>query len=210
MPSSAPGVICPRCAIPTASMPGCTAWWYAPASTRRDASATSIRRDITDPSDPPPARDTVSGITDRDQLERGFSRLEPEERAVIVLHHYLDLPLPEVATTLGIPLGTTKSRLYRALDPMRAALDADARPPPGDPRGPPGMTLNDGFDRTVSDWLDEEAEHGCPATSMRSCAGRHGPASGRLVEPRKVAPRAIDSSLRTGSQDGLAPASSSV
>ena len=29
-----------------------------------------------------------------------------EERAVIVLHHYLDLPLPEVAATLGIPLGT--------------------------------------------------------------------------------------------------------
>ena len=54
--------------------------------------------------------------------------LEPEERAVIVLHHYLDLPLPEVAATLRIPLGTTKSRLYRGLREMRAALDADARP----------------------------------------------------------------------------------
>ncbi len=45
-----------------------------------------------------------------------------------MLHHYLDLPLPEVAATLGIPLGTTKSRLYRGLREMRAALDADARP----------------------------------------------------------------------------------
>jgi DNA-directed RNA polymerase specialized sigma24 family protein len=27
-------------------------------------------------------------------------------RAVIVLHHYLDLPRPEVAVTLGIPIGT--------------------------------------------------------------------------------------------------------
>ena len=68
-----------------------------------------------------------SGIADRDQIERGFLRLEPEARAVIVLHHYLDLPLPAVASTLGIPLGTAKSRLHRAMGQMRAALDADYR-----------------------------------------------------------------------------------
>ena len=72
--------------------------------------------------------DIASAIADRDQLERGFRRLVPEERAVIVLHHYLDLPLPEVAETLRIPLGTVKSRLYRGLREMRAAIDADARP----------------------------------------------------------------------------------
>ena len=81
------------------------------------------------PIDSPEIRDMTSSVTDRDQLERGFSRLEPEARALIVLHHYLDLPLPEVATVLGIPLGTAKSRLHRALGSMRAALDADARPP---------------------------------------------------------------------------------
>ena len=48
-------------------------------------------------------------------------------RAVIVLQHYLDLPLPAVAETHGIPLGTAKSQLHRALGLMRAALDADAR-----------------------------------------------------------------------------------
>ena len=68
-----------------------------------------------------------SKIVDRDQLERGFLRLDPEMRAVIVLHHYLDLPLPSVADTLGIPLGTAKSRLHRALGLLRAAIDADAR-----------------------------------------------------------------------------------
>lgn len=72
--------------------------------------------------------DQASSLADRDQLERGFRRLEPEARALIVLHHYLDLPLPEVASALGIPLGTAKSRLHRALQIMRAALDADARP----------------------------------------------------------------------------------
>jgi len=81
--------------------------------------------------------DDLSAIADRDQLERGFRRLAPDERAVIVLHLYLDLPLPEVAETLRIPLGTAKSRLYRGLRSMRAALDADARPGPAVVIGPP-------------------------------------------------------------------------
>ena len=80
------------------------------------------------PIDSPMVGDMTSSISDRDQLDRGFSRLEPEARALIVLHHYLDLPLPDVAMALGIPLGTAKSRLHRALQAMRAALDADARP----------------------------------------------------------------------------------
>jgi len=78
--------------------------------------------------DAPVAADHTTAIADRDQLERGFLRLDPEMRAVIVLHHYLDLPMPDVAATLGIPIGTAKSRLHRALGLMRAALDADERP----------------------------------------------------------------------------------
>jgi RNA polymerase sigma factor (sigma-70 family) len=81
--------------------------------------------------------DPNSATVDRDQLERGFSRLEPEARALLVMHHYLDLPLPEVAIALGIPLGTAKSRLHRALQLMRAALDADARPRAGLAEGRP-------------------------------------------------------------------------
>jgi len=69
-------------------------------------------------------------VIDRDQLERGFQRLSMDHRAVIVLHHYLDLPLDEVGRVLGIPTGTVKSRLSRALSEMRAALEADARPTP--------------------------------------------------------------------------------
>ena len=45
-----------------------------------------------------------------------------------MLHHYLGLPLTEVAETLGIPDGTARSRLHRGLRSMRAALDAEARP----------------------------------------------------------------------------------
>ena len=68
-------------------------------------------------------------VIDRDQLERGFRRLSIEHRAVVVLHHYLDWPLERVADALGIPPGTARSRLHHAMRGLRAALDADARPP---------------------------------------------------------------------------------
>jgi RNA polymerase sigma factor (sigma-70 family) len=71
--------------------------------------------------------DHVSATADRDELERGFRRLDPEQRALIVLHHYLDLPLPEVAFALRMPLGTAKSRLHRSVQLMRAGIEADAR-----------------------------------------------------------------------------------
>ena len=86
--------------------------------------------------DVPVRDDHESTIADRDQLERGFLRLDPDMRAVIVLHHYLDLAIPDVAATLGIPIGTAKSRLHRALGLMRAALDADARAGAGTAEGP--------------------------------------------------------------------------
>src|SRR5690242_8405094 len=66
-------------------------------------------------------------IHDRDQLERAFRRLTLEQRAVLVFHHYVGLPLPEVAQHLGIPLGTAKSRLHHATAALRASLEADAR-----------------------------------------------------------------------------------
>ena len=75
----------------------------------------------------PPIADASLSLADRDQLERGFRRLEPEQRAVIVLHFYAGLPLTEVADILSVPVGTAKSRLHRAIQAMRAALEADAR-----------------------------------------------------------------------------------
>ena len=72
--------------------------------------------------------DASGSVADRDQLERAFRRLSVDHRAVVVLHHYLDLPLPEVAKALGIPPGTARSRLHYAMRGLRAALDADDRP----------------------------------------------------------------------------------
>ncbi|MEA2026319.1 MAG: sigma factor-like helix-turn-helix DNA-binding protein, partial [Chloroflexota bacterium] len=75
--------------------------------------------------------DEYGTIIDRDQLDRAFSRQKLEHRAVLVLRYYLDMPVEEVASTLDIPLGTAKSRIHHALKSMRAALDADNRPPRG-------------------------------------------------------------------------------
>ena len=77
----------------------------------------------------PHAADDLSSVVDRDVLERGFRRLSIDHRTVVVLYHYLDLPLDRVAEVLGIPVGTAHSRLHHAMRGLRAAIDADARPP---------------------------------------------------------------------------------
>jgi RNA polymerase sigma-70 factor (ECF subfamily) len=91
---------------------------------RHDATVQTLRME-------PSVADGTRGIADRDELERGFRRLSIDHRAVVVLHHYVGLPLPEVATALGIPPGTAKSRYHYAMSALRASLQADARV--GDP-----------------------------------------------------------------------------
>jgi RNA polymerase sigma-70 factor (ECF subfamily) len=75
--------------------------------------------------------DSALSVADRDMLERGFERLSPEQRAVLVLQYYLDLGHPQIAEILGVPLGTVKSRASAARQALRAALEADARPGEG-------------------------------------------------------------------------------
>ena len=70
--------------------------------------------------------DTTSTIDDRDELDRAFQSLTVEQRAVFVLHHYIGLPLVEVAELLGIPAGTARSRLHYAIAKLRKALTASA------------------------------------------------------------------------------------
>jgi RNA polymerase sigma-70 factor (ECF subfamily) len=76
----------------------------------------------------PSTPDGSSTIADRDELERAFRRLSIEQRAVFVLHHYLGLPLVEVAELLEIPAGTARSRLHYAIAGLRDALTAEPEP----------------------------------------------------------------------------------
>ena len=73
--------------------------------------------------------DDTKSVADREQLERGFGRLKPEQRAVVVLHYYSGFSAAEIARILGVPEGTARSRLHYATLAMRAALEADARQP---------------------------------------------------------------------------------
>ena len=73
------------------------------------------------------APDDFGVIGDRELLERGFERLSAEHRAIVVLRHYRGLPLTEIASIVGIPVGTAKSRYHFALSALRAALEAEGR-----------------------------------------------------------------------------------
>jgi RNA polymerase sigma-70 factor (ECF subfamily) len=77
-----------------------------------------------------PVGDPGSLVVDRDQVDRALQRLDPGHRAVVVAHYFLGQPLPQVAASLGIPLGTAKSRLHRSLAAMRVELEAGSAPAP--------------------------------------------------------------------------------
>jgi RNA polymerase sigma-70 factor (ECF subfamily) len=77
----------------------------------------------------PAAPDLIGEIIERERLDRGFERLSVDHRAVLVLTYYLDLPPEQVAQALDVPVGTVYSRLHRAQQALRGAVEADARPP---------------------------------------------------------------------------------
>lgn len=55
-------------------------------------------------------------------LKTALLRLSPKERLPLVLHFYLDLPLDEVARTLGLSPAAAKSRIYRTARKLRSDL----------------------------------------------------------------------------------------
>ncbi|HEV2012548.1 MAG TPA: RNA polymerase sigma factor [Candidatus Dormibacteraeota bacterium] len=55
-------------------------------------------------------------------LERGLQRLPAADRGALFLHFYLDLPIEEVAATLGVSPAAAKSRIYRACHRLRPAI----------------------------------------------------------------------------------------
>ena len=77
--------------------------------------------------DPPVTPDLAIAASVRDDLDHAFRGLTPEQRAVVVLHHHLGYPLTEIAATLGIPVGTARSRLHYAVRQLRTVLDDEER-----------------------------------------------------------------------------------
>ena len=77
------------------------------------------------------ANEAGDDVSRRDELARGFRRLNNQERTVISLSYYLDLSTADASAVLGVRENTYRSKLHRAIGAMRAALAADARQPEG-------------------------------------------------------------------------------
>jgi RNA polymerase sigma-70 factor (ECF subfamily) len=73
--------------------------------------------------------DAIADIATRDELEQAFRSISTEHRMVLVLHHYLGMPLADIAEVMGVPYGTVGSRIHHATRAMRASLEAGARTP---------------------------------------------------------------------------------
>jgi RNA polymerase sigma-70 factor (ECF subfamily) len=69
--------------------------------------------------------DETVHVADRQLLEQALGTLEPEQRALVVLRYYVGMSMPDAAATLGIPLGTAKSRLHRSLQHMRTVVASE-------------------------------------------------------------------------------------
>src|SRR5687768_893004 len=75
-------------------------------SARSERRRTLVELHVTPDPEPAGSFDLSRSVVDRDRLERRLGDLPLDQRAVMVLHFYLDLPLTEAATILDIPVGT--------------------------------------------------------------------------------------------------------
>jgi RNA polymerase sigma-70 factor (ECF subfamily) len=71
--------------------------------------------------------DAFRSMLTEDEVAGAVARLGPDQRIVIALRFWRDLTLEQVAETLGLPLGTVKSRLHYALAALRTELGAVER-----------------------------------------------------------------------------------
>ena len=64
-------------------------------------------------------------VAERDRLTRALATLTERQRKIVVLRHLMGLSEQEVATDLGVSLGTIKSTASRGLAQLRAVLEAE-------------------------------------------------------------------------------------
>ena len=211
-PSWPPGAVSTACAIPTVSRPGSTACWSTRAIAKRAAAegggasrSRSTRSRCRKHRDVRPGHD----LADRDQLERGFRRLDVDQRTVLVMHYYLGFSLDEAAEALGVPAGTVRSgSIARS---MRCA-------PPSRPMPDPQCSAKDGrhdvakrFARRLRHAHAPVAGRGSPCRRARAPARARAGADGALAPtsslgpPRMVVPRATHDAVAGGSATRSAP-----
>jgi len=73
-----------------------------------------------------PVRAAQEGALLSRDLQRGLERLPAEQLEVLLLVVLEDMSYQEVATAIGVPIGTVMSRLSRARDKLRVAMEGTA------------------------------------------------------------------------------------
>ncbi len=71
--------------------------------------------------------DPISPIADAVVMRRALARLEPDDRLLLALRYYRDMPVDDVAAAMDIHPRAASSRLHRALGRLRHILDEDQR-----------------------------------------------------------------------------------
>jgi RNA polymerase sigma factor (sigma-70 family) len=69
---------------------------------------------------PPPVETSAELATDH--MLDAVRKLPPKRRAMVVLRFYQDMTQDEIASTLGVPVGTVKSGLHHAMTELKEAL----------------------------------------------------------------------------------------
>ena len=70
------------------------------------------------------AEDAVVAADERSRVVLALQQLPPRHRELLVLRYWLDLTGPEIADTLGVPVGTVKSGTSRALESLARLMEA--------------------------------------------------------------------------------------
>lgn len=98
---------------------------------RRNKRRTLIELQVAPDREPADTVDESTVLAERDRLERELGHLPIDQRAILVLHFYVGLPLTEAAAVLDIPAGTAKSRLHRGLEALRSTMNSAPEAPNG-------------------------------------------------------------------------------
>ncbi len=89
---------------------------------KRERRRTTVEVNVTPAEGMLTASDASADVAEREWVLTEIGRLDIDQRSVIALHYYLDLPMREVAEILDIPFGTAASRLHRGLENLRTAM----------------------------------------------------------------------------------------
>jgi RNA polymerase sigma-70 factor (ECF subfamily) len=70
-----------------------------------------------------PAGSEPDGAAEAEEkVGRALLELKPDDRAVVVLRHFVSLSYDEISDVLGVPVKTVKSRLFTARERLRQVL----------------------------------------------------------------------------------------